>query len=125
MLLQHVERGAAWPLRLGHRGGERRVVEHQRADTISRPRSLQLPASSKIGKYMSTTITPITRPISAHQHRLDQARQHVDRARQLLVVERGDALHHLAHVAAALADPQHARGDRRGQSVRSREFASD
>ena len=36
-------------------------------------------------------------------------------ARQLVVVERGDALHHLAHVAAALADPQHACRDRRGE----------
>src|SRR5439155_20374464 len=42
--------------------GAQRV--HGRGDGVARRPHWMLPASSKIGKYMSTTMKPITRPIT-------------------------------------------------------------
>ena len=63
-LEQLVRRAAGRPC-LGHRARQRDLVERRAGHDFRCRVHCRLPASSKIGKYMSTTIAPITSPISA------------------------------------------------------------
>src|SRR5262249_59280161 len=59
--LEHLDQ----PPPRGRRGGAR-LLDLARADRLGVDRAhCRLPASSKIGMYMRTTIAPITRPIAA------------------------------------------------------------
>ena len=62
---------------------------------------------------------PITTPMIAIRIGSKKRVNQLDPARDLIVVEHRDAVHHLGHVAAVLAHAEHARGDRRGESVRA------
>src|SRR5258706_452725 len=63
VLFKIVERGAATGLRLGDGGRQQRIMQADGTFLADDRVHLMLPASSKIGKYISTTITPMMMPM--------------------------------------------------------------
>ena len=74
-----------------------------------------LPASSKIGKYIEDDDCANDHSDNGHEDRLEEPHEAIHPACDLLIVEDGDAFHHVTHRPRPLSDGQHAQGDRRGQ----------
>ena len=118
-LLERVDqRRCRWPRAALRAAASSSAVERSAARRSRAAFTAGSRRARRSGRYMSTTMPPMTTPITAissgSNRRVNQSTQRAS----LLVVEGGDALHHLAHVAGALAHAQHAQRHRRGQPVR-------